>query len=72
MGVMLSARSSLTWWAGVCGAKEADLVAELGEESKGASPVLFLPYLSGERTPANDPTLRAVSLASAPSTPAPI
>lgn len=60
MGVMLSAASSLTWWAGVCGAKEADLVAELGEESKGASPVLFLPYLSGERTPANDPTLRAV------------
>lgn len=60
MGVMLSAAASLAWWAGVAGAKEADLMAELGETPQGASAVLFLPYLSGERTPANDPDLRAV------------
>jgi xylulokinase len=60
MGVMLSAASCLSWWAGVSGVKEADLMAELGETPKPASSVLFLPYLTGERTPANDPALRAV------------
>ncbi len=60
MGVMLSAASCLAWWAGVTGKREAELMAELGETPKGASSALFLPYLTGERTPANDPALRAV------------
>jgi xylulokinase len=60
MGVMLSAASSLSWWASVAGRTEAELMAELGDTPAGASSVLFLPYLSGERTPANDPALRAV------------
>lgn len=60
MGVMLSAAASLAWWAKTAGASEKDLLAELGDTTDGPSPVLFLPYLSGERTPANDPTLRAV------------
>ncbi|TBW40788.1 xylulokinase [Siculibacillus lacustris] len=60
MGVMLSAAASLAWWAGVTGRKEGELMAELGETPRGASSVMFLPYLSGERTPANDPNLRAV------------
>lgn len=60
MGVMLSAAASLSWWAKVAGVSEGELMAELGEVTDGPSPVLFLPYLSGERTPANDPDLRAV------------
>ncbi|MDR3495699.1 MAG: xylulokinase [Ancalomicrobiaceae bacterium] len=60
MGVMLAAAASLAWWAQVTGMSEQDLMAELGETPQGASKVLFLPYLSGERTPANDPSLRGV------------
>jgi xylulokinase len=60
MGVMLSAASCLAWWAGITGRREAELMAEVGETPQGASSVLFLPYLTGERTPANDPALRAV------------
>ncbi|MCE1237826.1 MAG: xylulokinase [Hyphomicrobiales bacterium] len=59
MGVMLSAASCLSWWAGVAGREPADLLVELGDDPTPGS-VLFLPYLTGERTPANDPALRAV------------
>ena len=59
MGVMLSAASCLAWWAGVAGVSAGDLLAELGEDPTPGD-VLFLPYLTGERTPANDPDLRAV------------
>lgn len=57
MAVMLSAASCLRWAAHVTGvADEAALVAEaealdLGARSRAP---LFLPYLSGERTPHND------------------
>jgi xylulokinase len=57
MGVTLSAAASLAWWAGVTGWSEADLLAEVGTPSK-PSPVLFLPYLGGERTPHNDGAIR--------------
>jgi xylulokinase len=60
MGVMLSAAACLSWWANVCGASAGDLLAELGDAATPGSGPLFLPYLSGERTPANDPELRAV------------
>jgi len=60
MGVMLSAASCLSWWADVAGSTAGDLLAELGDDpTPGAGP-LFLPYLTGERTPANDPALRAI------------
>jgi xylulokinase len=59
MGVTLSAAASLAWWAGVAGQSEASLLAELGPASE-PSPVLFLPYLGGERTPHNDSSLRGV------------
>jgi xylulokinase len=59
MGVMLSAASCLAWWAGVSGASAGDLLAELGDDPTPGK-ILFLPYLTGERTPANDPELRAV------------
>ncbi|WP_132461249.1 xylulokinase [Rhodovulum marinum] len=59
MGVMLSAASALAWFAGIAGATPARLIADLGEQVGPPSPVTFLPYLSGERTPHNDPGLRA-------------
>jgi xylulokinase len=58
MGVILSAAASLDWLAGILGAPPAELVGALGERPAGPSPVLFLPYLSGERTPHNDAAVR--------------
>lgn len=54
MGVMLSAAASLAWLAGVMEVSAAALLAPLGERVDGPSPVKFLPYLDGERTPHND------------------
>ena len=54
MGVMLSAAASLAWLAGVMETPAAALLAPLGERVDGPSPVKFLPYLDGERTPHND------------------
>ncbi len=55
MSVTLSAAASLAWWAHIAGANEASLLAELQEAGVASTggPV-FLPYLSGERTPHND------------------
>jgi xylulokinase len=56
MSVMLSAAACLRWLAGITGADEATLLAELaqaGLESRGR--LVFLPYLAGERTPHNNP-----------------
>ncbi|MGF7177294.1 xylulokinase [Azospirillum doebereinerae] len=60
MGVMLSSAASLAWAASVFGRPEAELLAPLGDAVDGPSPVAFLPYLSGERTPHNDATVRGV------------
>lgn len=57
MSVMLSAASCLKWFCRLVGATEVELLQEieqLSEEEKASAP-LFLPYLSGERTPHNDP-----------------
>jgi len=57
MAVMLSAASCLRWVAQLTGAAdEAALIAEaeaLSADARARAP-LFLPYLSGERTPHND------------------
>jgi len=60
MAVMLSAASSLSWIAGVLGREDdiGKLVAEAeafarNPDNVAAAPI-FLPYLSGERTPHND------------------
>ncbi|MFT8680693.1 xylulokinase, partial [Gluconacetobacter sp.] len=58
MGVTLSAASSLAWWASVVGRSEAELLGELPEVVARPSGLLFLPYLSGERTPHNDAGIR--------------
>ena len=55
MGVTLSAGGSLSWWEGVTGLDAAALLAEIAPVPSDA---LFLPYLSGERTPHNRGDLR--------------
>jgi len=62
MGVILSATDSLNWLAGVLNAQAPDLTSALGAKVSGPSPTLFLPYLSGERTPHNDAAARGVFL----------
>lgn len=57
MGVILSATDSLNWFADLTGEKPSDLTNNLGE-LKPPSEVTFLPYLSGERTPHNDASIR--------------
>lgn len=54
MGVILSATDSLTWLAEITGKSVPELAAMVGDVTAPA-PVTFLPYLSGERTPLNDP-----------------
>lgn len=58
MGVILSATDALNWHSRITGASAADLTAELGETLKAPTGVTFLPYLSGERTPHNDASIR--------------
>jgi xylulokinase len=58
MGVMLSAGGSLTWLASALGKKEEELSALACASPIGAGGLLFLPYLSGERTPHADPLAR--------------
>ncbi|HMG32688.1 MAG TPA: xylulokinase [Blastocatellia bacterium] len=60
MGVMLSAAGSLQWYRDSMapGASFSDLVAEAAEVPAGSSGLIFLPYLSGERTPYPDPLAR--------------
>jgi xylulokinase len=58
MGVILSAASSLAWIATVLQTKEHALLAPLGDKPVAPSPVQFLPYLSGERTPHDDARIR--------------
>ena len=57
MSVMLSAASCLRWFCRLCSVDEPTLLAEIGQldAAQLAQAPLFLPYLSGERTPHNDP-----------------
>lgn len=55
MAVFLSAAASLTYAAQLLGTDEAGLVAEAGQAPPDPHGPIFLPYLSGERTPHNDP-----------------
>ncbi|MEO8738220.1 MAG: xylulokinase [Casimicrobiaceae bacterium] len=58
MGVTLSAAAALGWWARVTGRAEGELIAEAGDATLHVADPIFLPYLSGERTPHNDGYLR--------------
>ncbi|WP_114192896.1 xylulokinase [Edaphovirga cremea] len=59
MSVMLSAASCIDWAGKLTGAPSVPALLQQVEKSKEAdSPVWFLPYLSGERTPHNNPNAK--------------
>jgi xylulokinase len=60
MGVMLSAAGSLQWYRDTLAPQESfdELLAPAAEVSAGCEGLLFLPYLTGERTPHPDPLAR--------------
>jgi xylulokinase len=72
MGVMLSAGGSLRWFRDTFGKEEIELskefnqdpytllIAQAQEIAAGSEGLIFLPYLSGERTPYNNPFARGV------------
>jgi len=69
MSVFLSAASCLSWVTALTQAEdEASLLAEV--EAAGDTPgeVTFLPYLTGERTPHNDPNAKGVFFGLTPET----
>jgi xylulokinase len=57
MGVILSATDALNWFAQLVGQDAADLTQGLGP-LQAPGKAVFAPYLSGERTPLNDATIR--------------
>ncbi|THH38587.1 xylulokinase [Aliishimia ponticola] len=58
MGVILAATDCLNWLSRVTGQPPAALAGTLPAQIAGPSTLTFLPYLSGERTPHNDPAIR--------------
>ena len=61
MSVMLSAASCLDWAAKLTGlASVLALIDAAQQADEHAEPVWFLPYLSGERTPHNNPQAKGV------------
>lgn len=63
MAVHLSAASCVDWAARLAGVAGPAALFDLAEAAGAASgPELFLPYLSGERTPHNDPHVRGAFL----------
>lgn len=70
MGVMLSAGGSLRWYRDALAQGEKDIAAQMGTDpydlitrqaetvAPGCEGLLFLPYLTGERTPHPDPNAR--------------
>jgi xylulokinase len=58
MGVILSATDSLNWLAKVTGQDAAKLSGDAEAQFKGPGEEIFLPYLSGERTPHNNANAR--------------
>lgn len=58
---MLSAASCLDWAAKLTGLSNVPaLIAAAQQADESAEPVWFLPYLSGERTPHNNPQAKGV------------
>jgi len=59
MGVILSATDSIEWLAKLVKIPAPKLTAALDKKLDGPSPVLLMPYFSGERTPVGDSQIRA-------------
>lgn len=61
MSVILSAASCLDWITQLTGQKSVgDMLKDVEANANLDSQILFLPYLSGERTPHNDPKAKGV------------
>lgn len=63
MAALLNGASALAWIAGVLGAGAEGidgLLDRVAARGRAISPVTFLPYLAGERTPHDDPDARGV------------
>jgi xylulokinase len=68
MAALLNGAGALAWAAGLLGRSDiGQLLAQTEEAFTGPSPVLFLPYLSGERTPHNNPHAKGVLFGLSPS-----
>lgn len=61
MGVMLSAAGSLQWYRDALAPQASfeEIIEDASQATAGSEGLLFLPYLSGERTPHPDPLARA-------------
>ena len=60
MSVMLSAASCLDWACKATNVSSVDTLVQLAEQADRRNVPVFLPYLSGERTPHNDPNAAGV------------
>ncbi|HEX8925447.1 MAG TPA: xylulokinase, partial [Terriglobales bacterium] len=60
MAVLLSAASAFDWLVNMLGSSHSELAAAAEKAEFRRQSPLFLPYLSGERTPHNDPHSRGV------------
>ncbi len=61
MAAMLNGAGTLAFASRLLGAEVAALEAEAAADYRGPGQLLFLPYLSGERTPHDDPHARGVA-----------
>ena len=69
MSVMLNAASCLDWTASLTGRAGVEaMLADLETSGLTDTPEIFLPYLTGERTPHNDPLATGVFFGLNPST----
>lgn len=60
MGCMLSAASCNKWWSEMILRSDDFAAEQAGIAGLGENPVIFLPYLMGERSPHNNPKARGV------------
>lgn len=69
MAALLNGAGALAWAAGLMGRSDIGKLLEDTEKAfTGPSPVLFLPYLSGERTPHNNAKAKGVLFGLTPAT----
>ncbi|MGO4386924.1 xylulokinase [Microvirga sp. 2YAF29] len=68
MAAMLNGASCLAWVAGILQQDIAKLLSSTEAAYRAPSRELFLPYLTGERTPHNDPYARGVFFGMSPET----
>ncbi|CAH0536429.1 xylulokinase [Vibrio marisflavi] len=68
MSVMLSAASCLAWFAKTAEFADVKEMIEEAEKAQSSESILFLPYLSGERTPHNDPQAKGAFFGLTPAT----